>query len=139
MRRLLLIALPLAALVAGSVALLAHGSEPEARTPGLGGGPYRGSETPGHIHETKCKEACPVIADQIDMGLARLRASERRGVYALAISTHPGDDTPSNVREFLRVQRIFDRQGTWVTTLHPGADLTPANLAHDVRVALRGS
>jgi cytochrome oxidase Cu insertion factor (SCO1/SenC/PrrC family) len=32
--------------------------------------------------------------------------------------------------------RIFDRSGFWVTTLHAGADLTAANLAHDVRVAL---
>ena len=32
--------------------------------------------------------------------------------------------------------RIFDRRGAWVATLHPGADLTAANLAHDVRVAL---
>lgn len=202
----MLIAIPLAALVAASVALLARGSGSETRLTRPADGPYRGSETPGNIRlpaftleewngvpvdsrrlrgkvvlvtflETKCTEACPVIADQIDLGLARLRASERRDVYALAISTHPGDDTPSNVREFLRAHRvlgelhyligsesrlrpvwrafqvaaaldsgdanthsapvrIFDRSGKWVTTLHPGADLTPANLAHDVRVAL---
>ena len=33
--------------------------------------------------------------------------------------------------------RIYDRSGEWVTTLHAGADLTEANLAHDLRVALR--
>lgn len=32
--------------------------------------------------------------------------------------------------------RIYDRQGIWVATLHAGADLTNANLAHDIRVAL---
>jgi protein SCO1/2 len=32
--------------------------------------------------------------------------------------------------------RIYDRAGTWVATLHAGADLTEANLAHDIRVAL---
>lgn len=32
--------------------------------------------------------------------------------------------------------RIFDRDGVWVTTLHAGADLTPQNLVHDVRLAL---
>jgi len=32
--------------------------------------------------------------------------------------------------------RIYDRSGTWVATLHAGADLTEANLAHDLRVAL---
>lgn len=33
--------------------------------------------------------------------------------------------------------RIYDRDGVWVSTLHAGADLTPANLAHDLRAALR--
>jgi cytochrome oxidase Cu insertion factor (SCO1/SenC/PrrC family) len=32
--------------------------------------------------------------------------------------------------------RIYDRRGVWVATLHAGADLTQANLAHDLRVAL---
>jgi protein SCO1 len=31
--------------------------------------------------------------------------------------------------------RVYDRDGTWVSTLHAGADLTPENLAHDVRTA----
>lgn len=34
--------------------------------------------------------------------------------------------------------RIYDRSGVWVTTLHPGADLTQESLAHDIRVALNG-
>lgn len=33
--------------------------------------------------------------------------------------------------------RVFDRAGIWVSNLHVGVDLTPANLAHDIRVALR--
>ena len=32
--------------------------------------------------------------------------------------------------------RIFDRDGVWVSTQHVGVDLTPDNLAHDVREAL---
>jgi protein SCO1/2 len=32
--------------------------------------------------------------------------------------------------------RVFDRDGIWVSTLSAGADLTPENLAHDVRSAL---
>jgi cytochrome oxidase Cu insertion factor (SCO1/SenC/PrrC family) len=35
--------------------------------------------------------------------------------------------------------RIFDRRGIWVTTLHPGVDLTPQNLAHDLLAALKRS
>jgi protein SCO1 len=32
--------------------------------------------------------------------------------------------------------RVFDPDGTWVSTLHSGADLTPESLAHDARAAL---
>lgn len=32
--------------------------------------------------------------------------------------------------------RVFDRAGIWVSNLHVGLDLTPANLVHDLRVAL---
>jgi cytochrome oxidase Cu insertion factor (SCO1/SenC/PrrC family) len=33
--------------------------------------------------------------------------------------------------------RVYDRQGRWVSHLNVGADLTPQNLAQDIRVALR--
>ena len=207
MKRVLLISLPLIAIAGGVAALLAQGSEVRAPFVGPSEGPFRGSEPPaGHtlpsfalrewngarfstrqlagkvvlvtFLETKCKEACPIIADQIDLGLQRLSASERRRVEAIAISVHPHDDTPASVRDFLRVHRvlgelhyligseaalrplwrafyiaaaldsgdadthsasvrIFDEAGEWVSTLHPGVDLTPSNLAHDMRVALR--
>jgi protein SCO1/2 len=128
--------------------------------------------------ESKCVEACPIVAAEIRQGLALLTASERRQVAAVAVSTHPGDDTPANVRAFVRRHRlvgrlnyligseqelrpvwrkfqilsalesgdadthsapvrVFDPEGEWVTTLHPGVDLTPGNLAHDLREALR--
>jgi protein SCO1/2 len=32
--------------------------------------------------------------------------------------------------------RIFDHRGIWVSTMHVGVDLTPANLVHDIRIAL---
>lgn len=169
-------------------------------------GRYRGSEPPGRIElepfalhsyrggevssaelggkvvaltflESNCKEACPVIAVQVARGIDLLRAGERRQLRALAISTHPGDDTAANVRRFLTKRRaigrldyligseaelrpvwrryhilsaldsgdadthsgsvhIYDRNGVWVSSLHPGVDLTPENFAHDVRVAL---
>ncbi len=35
--------------------------------------------------------------------------------------------------------RVFDRRGVWVSTLHAGVDLTPANLVHDLRTALERS
>jgi cytochrome oxidase Cu insertion factor (SCO1/SenC/PrrC family) len=33
--------------------------------------------------------------------------------------------------------RVFDRRGIWVSNLHAGVDLTPTNLVHDIRRALR--
>ena len=128
--------------------------------------------------ESKCTEACPVIASQVARALELLAPEERGDVAALGISTQPDDDTPASARAFLRVRRadgkldylvgteselrpvweqanilsalesgdadvhsapvrIYDRDGAWVSTLHAGADLTAANLAHDLRVALK--
>jgi protein SCO1/2 len=128
--------------------------------------------------ETKCTQACPILANQIGDALTLLTPSERRSVVAVAISTHPRDDTPASVHTFLRAHRvlgrmhyligteadlrpvwraflvlsafdsgdvnthsasvrIFDREGRWISTLHPRVDLTAANLAHDARAALR--
>ena len=35
--------------------------------------------------------------------------------------------------------RVFDRRGEWVSTLRVGLDLTPQNLVHDIREALKRS
>lgn len=127
--------------------------------------------------ESKCRQACPVIAFDVARGVERLTVDERRQVRAIAISVHPGDDTPENVRAFLTRRRavgrldyligseaelrpvwrrydvlsalesgdanthsasvhVYDRDGIWVSSLHPGIDLTPENFAYDVRVAL---
>jgi cytochrome oxidase Cu insertion factor (SCO1/SenC/PrrC family) len=171
-------------------------------------GPYRGSEPPARIElvdfdlrdhdgasvrssslrgkvvlltflDSQCTESCPVIASQIGRAFDLLSASERRRVFALAISTDPREDTPGSVRTFLRRNRTLGKlhyvgggepesklrpiwkrfqilsslesgedtlhsapvriyaSGVWVATLHAGVDLTPANLAYDIRVALK--
>jgi protein SCO1/2 len=130
--------------------------------------------------ETKCREACPIIASQVARALELLAPDERKDVVALAISVHPEDDTAASARAFLRKHgaeeelryligsekelrpvwerfdvlsaldsgdadthsasvHVYDRTGTWVSTLHPGVDLTPENLAHDAGLALAGS
>jgi protein SCO1/2 len=208
MKRLLVLGFIVALVAVGVGAVLATQSVSADRAfSGPGPGRYKGSEPPFRITlpsfvlhesngtrvvssaltgkvvlvtflETKCREACPIIADQIGMALGRLTASERRRVDAIAISVHPHDDTASSVRRFLRVHRVqgelryligseaelrpvwrafyvaaaldsgdadthsasvrvFDTSNKWVSTLHPGVDLTPSNLAHDVRIALR--
>lgn len=189
---------------AGALALWTGGDEPLTRP---SPGPYRGSEPPGRIPlagfglrdtitgelvrardlrgrvvlltflDSQCTESCPVIAFQVARGLDLLSRDERLQVEAIAISTDPEEDTPANIRAFLRKQhalgrfryvngavpemrrvwkrfhilsslesgkdtlhsapvRVYDREGIWVSTLHPGVDLTQANLVHDIRVAL---
>jgi cytochrome oxidase Cu insertion factor (SCO1/SenC/PrrC family) len=130
--------------------------------------------------ESKCKEACPIIAVQLARGVNLLSPAERRQVRAIAISTHPIDDTAASVRRFLSSRHaigrldyligserelrpiwrryhilsaldsgnadthsasvhIYDRDDVWVSSLHPGIDLTPENFAADLRRALRTS
>ena len=55
--------------------------------------------------ESRCRESCPVIAARVGRALRLLSPEERRRVVSLAISTHPGDDTPASVRGFLRRHR----------------------------------
>ncbi|MGH3032683.1 MAG: SCO family protein [Gaiellaceae bacterium] len=52
-----------------------------------------------------------------------------------AFGVLPSADTGSDNLHSAPV-RIYDRSGVWAATLHAGADLTPQNLVHDVRVAL---
>jgi protein SCO1/2 len=192
-----------------AVLVAAHGSERQPQPNGPPSGPYRGSEPPGRNElapfalpsyrggkvssaqlggkvvalmflESKCTEACPIIAVQVARGIDLLMPPERRQVRAIAISTQPFDDTRQNVRRFLARRHaigrldyligteaelrpvwlsyhilsaldsgdadthsasvhIYDRDGVWVSSLHPGIDLTPENFAHDVRRALRSS
>jgi protein SCO1 len=50
--------------------------------------------------------------------------------FAVAASHDTGN---SNVHS--APVRVYDRDGRWRSTLHSGVDLTPANLAHDLRAA----
>lgn len=127
--------------------------------------------------DTRCTDACPIVAVQLGRAYRSLGPAERRQLVMLAISVNPRDDTAPRARAFLERRRaseihyllgsegelrpvwrdyyvlssldsgnsdvhsapvrIFDRDGTWVSTLRPGQDLTAANLAHDARQALR--
>ena len=170
-------------------------------------GPFRGSETPGRFPmpafslrdssgavvsseslrgsvvvltflDTRCKEACPIIAGQLARTAALLTPGVRRQVDFVAITSDPRVDTPAAIRAFLRRHqalgtvrylsgpistllklwhsfqilsalesgnadthsapvRIYSPGGIWLATQHAGADLTPSNLAHDIRVAFR--
>jgi protein SCO1/2 len=65
-----------------------------------------------------------VVADE-----SRLRPLWR--AFKIAPSTDSGDDSLHSAPA-----RIYDANGHWVATLHVGVDLTPANIAHDLKQAL---
>ena len=52
--------------------------------------------------------------------------------FAIVTTFESGDDSLHSAPV-----RIFDPDGVWVSTLNPRADLTPENVAHDVRAALQ--
>jgi protein SCO1/2 len=201
------IGLIIAASIVIAVLVAARGSDRQPGASGPPPGPYRGSEPPGRNElvpfalasyrgdtvssaqlrgkvvaltflESKCREACPIIAVQVARGIDLLTPNERRQVRAIAISTQPFDDTRRNVRRFLARRHaigrldyligtegelrpvwrryhilsaldsgdadthsasvhIYDRDGVWVSSLHPGIDLSPENFAHDIRLAMR--
>ncbi len=54
--------------------------------------------------ESRCRAACPLVAFQLARGVRLLSPEQRSRVAALAVSVHPGDDTPASVRAFLRRQ-----------------------------------
>jgi protein SCO1 len=68
----------------------------------------------------------------LDGTVAELRPLWR--VFAIAAS----HDTGSSNMHSAPV-RVYDGSGRWRSTLHPGVDLTPTTLVHDLRTALNAS
>jgi protein SCO1 len=57
---------------------------------------------------TTCRDACPLIAQQIQDALLDLPPGDRDRVVALALSVDPANDTPTSAKRFLRT-RLVDR------------------------------
>ena len=57
--------------------------------------------------DTKCKEACPIIASEVAGAWRRLSTRERSEAAAVALSSDPRDDSPANIRSFLHAQRAL--------------------------------
>jgi len=205
--RLLVVVLGTLVLAGALTGVLLATTRAGSSQPSAAGEPYRGSRPPSGIRianvslpsyrggmvdlraqrgrvvvltflDSKCTDACPIIAGVVAQTWPRLRPNEKAQARALGISVNPIVDTPASVRTFLAARhaeaaldwlvapvkqmrpvwkdfsvlpatqtgsddihsadvRIYDRRGTWVSTLHAGIDLTPANLVHDIRSALR--
>lgn len=87
-------------------------------------------DTPAHVR-TFLRERHAL--DELDWLIGPL-PQLRKAYKAFAVLSAAATGNPSLHSAGVR---IFDRSGVWVSTLRAGLDLTPTNLAHDIRVALR--
>ena len=87
-------------------------------------------DTPPHVRKFLRQRHALGALDWLIGPLPELRKAWKRFAVLSALETGKANAHSADVR-------IFDSGGIWVSTLHVGVDLTPANLAHDIRVALR--
>ena len=89
-------------------------------------------DTPGRIDEFLRRYRATGTLRYLDGTVAELRPIWR--AFGVVSSLDSGD---SNLHS--APVRIYDGEGQWRSTLHPGVDLTPANLANDLREALNAT
>jgi protein SCO1/2 len=87
-------------------------------------------DTPAGIDEFLRRYRAKGALRYLDGTVAQLRPVWK--AFAVAVSHDTGD---SNMHS--APVRVYDGRGRWRSTLHPGVDLTAANLAHDLRVAAK--
>lgn len=86
-------------------------------------------DTPAHVRRFLAERRALGEVDYLIGTVEELRLVWKAYGVLPAVDTGDADVHSASVR-------IFDRDGEWVSTLHVGVDLTPANLAHDIRRAL---
>jgi protein SCO1/2 len=87
-------------------------------------------DTPERIEQFLARYRATETVRYLDGTVAELRPVWRG--FKVASSLDSGD---SNLHS--APVRVYDGEGRWRSTLHAGVDLTPADLAHDLREALR--
>lgn len=87
-------------------------------------------DTPTHVRRFLRERHALGVLEYLVAPAARMRPVWDAFYVLPAVDTGDADVHSADVR-------IFDRRGVWVSTLHVGVDLTAANVAHDVRVALQ--
>jgi cytochrome oxidase Cu insertion factor (SCO1/SenC/PrrC family) len=89
------------------------------------------SDTPGTVHQFLRKRHA---LGKLDFLLGSVRTLEPVWHAFQILSAHKSGNADIHSAPV----RIYDRNGVWVSTLSAGADLTIANLVHDIRQALSG-
>lgn len=86
-------------------------------------------DTPAHVRRFLRERGALGQIDYLIGTVSKLRPVWRDYGIVPAVDTGNSDIHSADVR-------VFDVRGEWVSTLRPGVDLTPANLAHDIKTAL---
>jgi protein SCO1/2 len=86
-------------------------------------------DTPKNVRRFLAKQRALGRLDYLIGTEAELRPVWRRYDILSALDSGDADTHSASVH-------IYDRTGVWVSSLHPGIDLTPENLVHDLRRAL---
>lgn len=89
-------------------------------------------DTPQNVRRFLAKRRALGRLDYLIGTEAELRPVWRRYDILSALDSGDADTHSASVH-------IYDRSGLWVSSLHPGVDLTPENLVHDLRRALNDS
>lgn len=87
-------------------------------------------DTPAHVRRFLAERHALPNLEYLSDSVRSMRPVWKRFGVLPAVDTGDNDIHSADVR-------IFDRRAEWVTTQHAGVDLSPANLLHDIRVALR--
>lgn len=90
-----------------------------------------GADTRPHVRSFLARRHALAL-DYLIGSVGQLRPVWKAYGILPAVDTGNADIHSSDVR-------VIDRRGVWVATQHAGVDLTPQNLAHDAREALRAS
>lgn len=93
---------------------------------------HPGDDTRANVRRFLARRRAIGRLDYLIGSEAELRPVWRRYHVLSALDSGDADTHSASVH-------IYDRNGVWVSSLHPGIDLTPENFVHDVRRALSDS
>ena len=117
----------LASVIAGTIDRLTPEERTQVRALGITGDPDE--DTPAAVRQFLAKRQAVGRLDYL-LGTER----QLRPLWT-ALQILPSLDSGRDSLHSAPL-RIYDRNGTWVATLHAGADLSEGNLLHDIRTAL---
>lgn len=87
-------------------------------------------DTPAHVRRFLSQHGALGQLDYLVAPVARMKPVWKSFHVLSAAETHDADLHSADVR-------IFDRNGVWVSNMNVGADLSVANVLHDIRQALK--